>query len=337
MEAEKISIVIPVYNIEQYLDRCVESVLQQTYRNLDVILVDDGSPDRCGELCDRWAEQDERVRVIHKENGGLSDARNCGISQANGEYIAFVDSDDFIAADMMEKLHRALRENDAEISICNFHFVDEDGAPIERKNRYLPIRDETISGEEAIANMQFDRDGGCYNLAWNKLYRRELFHDIRFPVGKLCEDGFISHRLLGKCERVACIRYVGYYYTQRGGSIMHSGNPLVYLHQAEARIDRMLFCLGCGLNRCAGSAFWQAAMYLADTWQAGGAADFSPEDFNNDLKALRENYALSRFCTTKEKVQTALTCIHPAVYVFFFRNPVWQSMKAARRRVSRQP
>ena len=113
-----ISIIVPVYNVEQYLDRCVKSLLQQTYKNLEIILVDDGSPDRCGQMCDNYAKLDSRVLVIHKENGGLSDARNAGLSHAHGEYIAFVDSDDYIEADMISELYNACHNQDADIVVC---------------------------------------------------------------------------------------------------------------------------------------------------------------------------------------------------------------------------
>ena len=329
MPQEKVSIIIPVYNVERYLDRCVESVLRQSYSNFEVLLVDDGSPDNCGAMCDRWAEKDARIRVIHKENGGLSDARNAGLAAAAGNLIAFADSDDFIAADMIEKLFHALAANDADLSICNFHYVDETGAPLADMNRYLAIRDEVLSGTEAITNMQLERDGGDYDMAWNKLYKKDLFSDIRFPVGKLCEDGFISHRLLGKCARVACISDVCYYYTQRGGSIMHSSNPLVCLHQAEARLDRMLYCYDHGMYRCAGNAYWRAAMFLIDTYANMGAnAQTVRAEAEEALRILRENTRLREYCTPEEKLKASLTCLSPQLYCLAFKNPIRQRAKA---------
>ncbi len=329
MPQEKVSIIIPVYKVERYLDRCVESVLQQSYANLEILLVEDGSPDNCGAMCERWAEKDARIRVIHKENGGLSDARNTGLEAATGKLIAFADSDDFISPDMVEKLYGAMTANAADLSICNFHYVDEAGSPIPEMNRYLTIRDEVISGAEAITNMQLERDGGDYDMAWNKLYKKELFSDIRFPVGKLCEDGFISHRLLGNCTRVACIRDVCYYYTQRDGSIMHSKNPLVYLHQAEARLDRMFYCYEHQLYRCAGNAYWRAAMFLVDTYaNIGRNSQAIQAETKEALCVLRENYRLCKYCTPVEKLKVSFACVSPELYSLVFKNPVRQRIKA---------
>ncbi|MBR1540013.1 MAG: glycosyltransferase [Clostridia bacterium] len=126
MEEELISIIVPVYKVEKYLDKCINSIVSQTYKNLEVILVDDGSPDSCGKMCDEWTQKDTRIKVIHKENGGLSDARNFGLDCAKGKYIQFVDSDDYIEKDMIEFLYKNLKENNADISICSNYMVDEE-------------------------------------------------------------------------------------------------------------------------------------------------------------------------------------------------------------------
>ncbi|MBQ5997066.1 MAG: glycosyltransferase, partial [Bacteroidales bacterium] len=262
-----ISVIIPVYNIESYLDRCVDSVLKQTFQNTEVLLVDDGSTDRSGLLCDEWAGKDPRVRVIHKPNGGLSDARNAGIAAAGGAYLAFVDGDDYLDPDMIRKLYAALKSNDADLSICNFLYVDEAGAPIPEKNNYLPIGDEVLSGSEILRRIsQPDRKSWYYVPAWNKLYKRALFQDLRFAYGKIHEDEFLIHHLLGKCEKAACIRDAGYCYVQRAGSIMGKRTGKSNLHAAEAYLDRARFCRDSGLPECAGYAYWKAAMFLADAY-----------------------------------------------------------------------
>lgn len=335
MYAETVSVIIPVYNVESYLDRCVKSVIAQTYPYLDIVLVDDGSTDRSGMLCDQWAAKDNRIRVIHRENGGLSAARNTGITAALGDYISFVDSDDFVDPDMIAKLYRALEEHGAELSICNFYYVDEAGNSLKWLNETPLFRDEVLSGVEAIKKMQTERHGGCYDLAWNKLYQRTLFSELRFPEGKLCEDGFISHRLLGMCTRVSCISDVCYYYTQRTGSIMHSGNPVIFLHQAEARLDRMLYCDDRHLGRCAGIAYWKAAMYLADTYQHGGKAQQLQAEMENVLSILRINKSLMKYCALKEKTQLSLVCFSPELYCFLFRNPLRLRSKNKRKLITK--
>ncbi len=325
--SERVSVIIPVYNTAPYLNRCVESVLRQSYTALEVLLIDDGSTDTSGLICDQWAEIDSRIKVVHKENGGLSDARNNGLAIATGEYIAFINSDDYINTDMIIKLYNAITMHHADISICNFHYVDESGTPILEWNQYLPIKDEVISGNEAITKMLTIKKCWCYDLAWNKLYRKELFSDIEFPIGKICEDGFISHMLFGKCEAVACISDVCYYYTQRAGSIMHSDIPYVFLHQAEARLHRMLYCYARGLNRCAGLSYWRAALFLSDTYQMGYKSPKLQAEKNDVLHILRENKRFRKYCTLKEKIQISLTCFSPELYCLLFRNTIWQRIK----------
>lgn len=145
-----ISVIVPVYKVERYLCRCVDSIIAQTYTNLQIILVDDGSPDGSGAICDDYAAKDPRITVIHKENGGLSDARNAGLGAARGSYIGFVDSDDYISVDMYEKLYKAIVACNADMSVCNFRYVDENGNNMEERNNALPVKDEVIDGMTAL-------------------------------------------------------------------------------------------------------------------------------------------------------------------------------------------
>lgn len=214
---ELISVVIPIYKVEKYLRRCVESVRKQTYANLEIILVDDGSPDTCPDICDEYLKKDERIRVIHKKNGGLSDARNVGIENARGKYIGFVDSDDYLHPEMYECLYSAMRECDADVSICNIekvyteeYVVREQGTPIIRQ----------YDGREAIANI-FNADLYLSSVvAWNKLYKRTLFDSVRYPKGKLHEDEFTTYRLFYESMQVVYLDKAYYYYFQREDSIM---------------------------------------------------------------------------------------------------------------------
>lgn len=216
--SEKISVIVPVYQVEAYLERCVDSILKQTYQNLEIILVDDGSTDQCPEICDEYEKKDPRIKVIHKENGGLSSARNAGLDAAEGELIAFVDSDDFIEADMLEKLYDALTEHEADMSVCNLEWVDEHGRNI--RGCYGQIFRDGCMDPWNYWEKVLDRNNTCFVVAWNKLYRKEIWKKLRYPAGKLNEDEFVLHEIIRQCSRIAYVPYVGYNYVQRTGSIM---------------------------------------------------------------------------------------------------------------------
>ena len=193
-----ISVIIPVYKVEQYLEQCIVSVTRQTYQQLEILLVDDGSPDRCGTICDEWAKRDRRIKVIHKENGGLSDARNAGLKVASGTFIAFVDSDDFIMPTMLEQLLVALEQEHAEIAECDYITFSE-----EVPEKGVLIRKKTV-GYEMKEAMSFLLDEYKFKYTvWNKLYRREIFNCLQFEVGKIHEDVFFTYQAFGICKRVA--------------------------------------------------------------------------------------------------------------------------------------
>lgn len=210
---ELVSVIVPVYKVEKYLERCILSIVNQTYKNLEIILVDDGSPDGCPGICDEWALKDSRIRVIHRENGGLSAARNSGIDAAQGDYIALVDSDDFIAEDFIDTLLTACKETGSDMAQCRYEYVAGDRLTKD-KEKIEPM--EVFTGKEMIAGMSW-RDGAYNVVAWNKLYKSSLFSHIRYPEGRIHEDEATTHRLFYQAERVAFVyRYLYGYYT--GGS-----------------------------------------------------------------------------------------------------------------------
>ncbi len=232
-----ISIIIPVYNVEKYLDKCIASVVNQTYTNLEIILIDDGSPDNCPAICDQWQEKDSRIKVIHRENGGLSVARNNGIDACSGSYVQFVDSDDYIETNTVECLLHACLETDAEVSCCGY--VKEYANRI----NYNPITDvrQCYEGEEILISAM---KGTVFeHCAWNKLWRRELFDDdCRFPPGKLFEDSATTWKVLRKCNRVVCVPDVLYHYIARKNSISNTKNMKHFLDLWDAckeRFDEM--------------------------------------------------------------------------------------------------
>ena len=211
---DKISIIIPIYNVENYLVRCLESVIHQTYDNLEIILVDDGSPDQCGHICDEYKEKDDRIIVIHQKNKGLSEARNAGIEVATGSYVLFVDSDDYIEESMVEHLYNALQENFAQISCCNHIDVYDDGkAVIVGNNKGTVIMDSKKALSEFLFGKMVDV------VAWNKLYDIRLFSDIRFRPNKLFEDHFTTYLLLDKADVIVHSCEPLYYYCKRKTSI----------------------------------------------------------------------------------------------------------------------
>ena len=226
-----ISVIVPVYNVELYIRKCIESILSQTYRNLEIILVDDGSKDRCGEICDEYALKDNRIRVIHKENGGLSDARNVGIDASRGEYIGFVDSDDWIVPDMYEYLYRGLIENNADISVCEYYNVWRSKA----QATYRPST-RIFSGSSCLWALLRLKVG---NYAWNKLYKRNLWEDgIRYPVGKLYEDVRTTYRIFQKVSVVAALPEAKYFYRRHVEGITSTKTVSSQGQCVESRMTR---------------------------------------------------------------------------------------------------
>ena len=233
-----ISVIVPVYKVEAYLDRCVQSILDQTHTDYELILVDDGSPDNCGAMCDAWAEKDSRIRVIHKENGGLSDARNVGIDLAGGEYLSFVDSDDYIHPQMLEVLLRYLRQQDADMICCDCMRTEQNQE--EYPDNVTPLRIYTTSGNEIIQNFTDKYWDFQVVTAWNKLYKRELFHQLRYPAGYNCEDTIIAFPLLAQVNKAVFIDSVLYYYYQSPTSIMR-GNHTAAIHGMLATTHQLEF------------------------------------------------------------------------------------------------
>ena len=213
-----VSVIVAVYNIEEYLPRCVDSILAQTYRNLEIILVDDGSKDQSGNICDSYAEKDRRIKVIHKKNGGLSDARNAGMNAATGEYIGFVDGDDWIEPDMYRAMYFACEKEKAQAAVCRYKQITKSGIIDGSAGNSVSLsRDEALEiyvcGDERYL---------IYNSVWSKLFARDLVEDMRFPVGKNSEDIMFTTRAFCRMERLVYLDEAYYNYVlDREGSIMN--------------------------------------------------------------------------------------------------------------------
>lgn len=211
-----ISVVLPIYNVEKYLEKCMESVLNQTYKNLEIILVDDGSKDNCPKICDDYAKKDARVKVVHKENGGLSDARNAGIRVANGEYITFIDSDDYVDKDYVEFLYNNIEKNNADIAIGSHRVLYDSGKIIEKATH----ENSVLEPKKVLERILYD--DGIDVSAWGKLYKISLFEDIKFPKGRLFEDSATTYILVDKAKIITVNSESKYNYIVRENSITNA-------------------------------------------------------------------------------------------------------------------
>ena len=246
-----ISVIVPVYNVEKYLPKCLDSLLAQTWQELEIIVVDDGSPDNSWDIMQEYARRDSRIRPIRQKNGGLSAARNAGVEAARGEWIGFLDSDDYVAPEMYERLYRAAAEQGAQMAVCSFTYVTPDGKPIPRTS---PItKNEVLSGIQMMERLAGPQNW-YYITAWNRLYQKKLFDAVRFPVGKLHEDEYTAHLFYWQCERVG--------HCKRGNVLLRPAGRQHHAHGAcpEAGGRR---CGNAGAGRfCAGTRGVQSRVRL---------------------------------------------------------------------------
>lgn len=234
-----LSVVVPVYNVEKFLKPCIESILCQSFTDYELILVNDGSKDRSGEICNYYSKKDNRIKVIHKNNGGLSSARNAGIDIASGEYIAFIDSDDYIRNDMFEILTKLAIENKADIVQCEYKKVYDNIKKYFKNN----INDEVklVNNLEVLSWLYNNQRTVSTIVAWSKIYRKDLFSEIRYPNGKIHEDEFTTYKLLYKSKKIVYTNQELYFYRQRNNSIMGAKYNKNRLALLEALNERLLF------------------------------------------------------------------------------------------------
>ena len=233
---ELISVIVPVYNVEDYLGKCIDSIINQTYYNLEIILIDDGSTDKSGIICDNYKKIDKRIKVVHQENAGLSNARNTGLDLANGSLISFVDSDDYLELSMLEELKHTMDITKSDISVCDFNrIIDGD-----KKNKNKQTNEIIIlKNKDKYIYLQNEYNS-IYPNAWNKLYKKELFDNIRYPDGKLFEDTYIICDLLSKAKVVSYLSKPLYNYVYRKESIMNNYS-YNHLDQVIAHDKKILF------------------------------------------------------------------------------------------------
>lgn len=302
-----ISVIVPVYKVEKYLDRCVESIVAQSYTNLEILLVDDGSPDRCGQMCDDWAKKDKRIKVIHKDNGGLSDARNAGVSASVGEYCVFVDSDDTIAPFMVERLYCAVVKHNTKLAICDVCCIDDSGASTGEAANFN-LHDEVLSAEQILPRF-YQASGLFYIVAWNKLYHRSLLIRNPFPVGKWHEDEFVAAQIIWDAQDIACVNYAGYcYVTKRVGSIMAAKDDMRHLDALEALLVRYRFYQDIGQNALLHETRARVLKALENYYWGEPSPDSA---YHARMEWIRQNYGRLTGLPLKERLKWMVFQISP--------------------------
>ncbi|MDY5030028.1 glycosyltransferase [Hallerella succinigenes] len=316
MEKPLISIIVPIYRVEAYLSRCIDSILNQSYRNLEIILVDDGSPDSCPKICNEYAEKDARIRVVHKKNGGLSDARNAGIDIANGKYISFIDSDDYIHPEMISTLFDLLKSNDADISVCNFTPFTERVSPLNK----APTID-TLSGKDAAKRLYQSQYATQTVVAWDKLYKRSLFDHLRFKVGKFNEDEFFSYRALYLANKVVFTSQELYFYFIRTTGISKAITDPRSLNGLDAKIEAIQFYKENGSTDILRSAVlsflnFSAKRYCFVSRQKGNHQELLGEIKKRHATVYCSNSSLLRI---SERFRARTFLFFPLLYWFFIK------------------
>lgn len=310
---ELISIIVPVYKVEKYIKRCMESILNQTYTNLEIILVDDESPDNCPSICDEYGQKDQRIKVIHQKNAGLSGARNTGIDLAKGAYLAFVDSDDFLAKDFIWTLYKAATDTKSEIAICKYEYVKGDTMT----QNHRPGKCEVYTGEQLIEEM-YSPDGAFFVVAWNKLYKRSLFDRIRYPKGRIHEDEATTHKLYYEAKQGVFVDRFLYGYFVEGESITRKNFNIKRLDWAWSVEQRLDFMEEKGLTKLLPIAirayadgvvdlYYQLREWLPDSKK-------EQEFLKNKVKAAARRVKKYGSFPTKTRIGYTLFDISPILY-----------------------
>jgi len=243
-EEKLISIIVPAYNVEKYIRKCLDSIIGQDYKNWEIILINDGSTDYTPEICDEYGAKDSRIRVIHQTNAGLSVARNIGLDCANGHYLAFIDSDDYVKADYLSVLATLLETTDSDIAQCSFHKIQETSSNSEIPNDNDQITIKEYSGTDFLNNLYVKGFKPNNVLVWNKLCKKEIWNEIRFPAGLVFEDHYVTPRIIDNANKISVTSQKLYYYVQREGSITNSTDinniirkQIDFIHIMDDRIE----------------------------------------------------------------------------------------------------
>lgn len=313
----KVSIIVPVYGVEDYLEKCVYSLTNQTFKEIEIILVDDGSKDRCPQICDELSTIDERIKVVHKPNGGLSDARNCGLQYATSDYIIFIDSDDYASEDMCEVLYSAIMNTNADVCTALVHEVI-DGKLKENELSFPPY---VCSGQEALGNLLKGQDITMY--AYGKIYKKTLFDGCLYPKGKIYEDAFTTPYLLEKASKVCVLSDKVIYYVRRNDSITlakFSNRDFDCIEAHKENLDFISRHYPFLMEAAEFRYFW-SLLYIYDKMLVNG------QGFNDDgnklwgeIKKYRIKMMENHYLSKQRKIAVALMSINKKFYEFILKN-----------------
>lgn len=309
----KISVIVPVYNGEKYLRQCLDSIVTQTHRHLEIILVNDGSTDSSGGICGEYAARDDRIRVLHQENRGQSAARNTGLDTMTGEYVSFVDADDFIAPEMLEKLLTAM-ETGADVSLCNIRRVSEDGSP----EGVCPIGDGRLPRQEFLRKLLAEQ-AWFYVSPVNKLYRKRIFEKLRFPEGFIYEDEAIIYPVAARCETIVTLSEALYYYRRVPDSTMGQGFRIQTTDKLYALAQRVILCREMGWAEAFKA---NAARYVHTFFDyyfhfpRSGKTERYFARMEQGLKRALPHLWRAKNVTFAHKIYLTLIRIHPKLYLF---------------------
>ncbi|MBW8348411.1 glycosyltransferase [Bacillus sp. IITD106] len=311
-----ISIIVPVYNVQSYLPRCIDSVLEQTFSEYELILINDGSTDDSGNICDEYTKKDSRILVIHKENGGVSSARNVGIDAANGQYIGFIDSDDFIHQKMYEILFLTAKKHSSDIVVCDFLKVRNENVSLNNTDYNIKHFTNTQALNELYTNNY--RDAEKWVFLWNKLFKKDLFANVKFPEGKIYEDELVAHKILYGSKILTHVEIPFYYYFQRADSYIGSQFSRKKFDRIYALSDRIHFFKEINQQSLHDKAlkhfidvfFWYYAKAKSDLQ----AIDRDLIPLKRTLDQNLINILKNPYISWKQKVFITLFIINPSIY-----------------------
>lgn len=320
----KISVIVAVYNVDKYIDKCIKSILGQTFKEFELLLINDGSTDKSREICESYFNGNEKIKLINKSNGGLSDARNLGLDIAKGEYITFVDGDDSIDSDYLERLYNNAVSNDADISACSFKRIIGD-AIIYEDIREIAI---TLNRNEAMEEY-LKESKTCSVIACCKLFKKEIFNNIRFPLGRIHEDNFTAHLLINKCNKYSYISYCGYNYLIRKESITGIGfnsksmDLLLAYNDLENFIDKNYE----GLRGYTPVLTLKVNIRLLNAIYDSDKKVLEENIILDNLKEYKWNKFLDKRLTSRYKVAFIMIKINPRIYKTVYKLKVKSGRK----------
>lgn len=319
MNGQLISVIIPVYNVEQYVEKCVDSVINQTYEKLEIILVDDGSTDKSGQLCDVLATKDERIVVVHQKNGGLSAARNTGIEKATGEVLSFVDSDDVLDLNFLKTLLEAMEKENADIVQCGFSRFADESELIALKEKELESAIDVIDSREGNLRLYSER-GNEYTVVWNKIYKKRLFEELRFPVGRINEDAFTTYKLFYKATKIAVIEPKLYLYRYRADSIMTQKIRHRNLDMIVAYDERMEFYQSINdvelYHLCKKKSMYSLVVLYRKATFGSDDKQLLQDIYNRAVKVFNESNVEDKIFKSTEKIKYRFFVKIPRMYSY---------------------